>query len=162
VPLRGGDGAPAGPAANVPLRGQFAGACVEEMARRLREVLPAVMVPSSITLVDALPLTAGNKLDRARLPHPDRLDFGDAASFVAPRAGTEEAVARVWSDVLRLDRIGAADDFFALGGHSLLAMQVMRGLRERFTVDLPLRVIFEHRTVAAIAAVIDGQEEVWI
>ena len=69
-----------------------------------------------------------------------------------PRDACEEAVAKIWSDVLNVERVGIHDDFFELGGHSLLATQVVARIRSRFEAQLPLRVIFESPTVAGVAA----------
>lgn len=117
---------------------------------RLEERLPSFMVPSSITLLDELPLTANGKLDRRALPAPA---WGEqrGAAFVAPRSTTEEFIAEVWQEVLGLDRVGADDNFFHLGGHSLLAARVATRVREHFAVELSVRALFEHPTLAAFA-----------
>ncbi|HEX8852682.1 MAG TPA: phosphopantetheine-binding protein, partial [Pyrinomonadaceae bacterium] len=73
------------------------------------------------------------------------------ASFVAPRTPTEELLARLWCEVLKLESVSTNEDFFDLGGHSLLATQLISRLRESFAVDLPLRTIFESPTVETLA-----------
>ncbi|HZF08187.1 MAG TPA: amino acid adenylation domain-containing protein [Thermoanaerobaculia bacterium] len=80
-----------------------------------------------------------------------------ATPYVAPRGELEERLAAIWADVLGLDRVGAADDFFALGGHSLLGTQVMSRVREAFGVEVPLGKLFEAATVADFAAVVEAQ-----
>ncbi|WP_035060990.1 non-ribosomal peptide synthetase [Andreprevotia chitinilytica] len=119
----------------------------------LAERLPDYMVPAHILLLDQLPLTVNGKIDRKALPTPDlqRTSFG----HVPPRTPTEQAVAGVWAEVLRLERVGAEDDFFASGGHSLLATQVISKLRATFNIDIALRALFEASTVAALARKID-------
>ena len=84
------------------------------------------------------------------LPAPDgwRLELG--GEFRAPSTPAEEVVAGIWAKVLSLERVGVHDNFFDLGGHSLLATQVMSRLRESFQVELPLRVLFESRTVEGL------------
>ncbi|HVH12869.1 MAG TPA: phosphopantetheine-binding protein, partial [Longimicrobium sp.] len=74
----------------------------------------------------------------------------------APRTPAERTVAEVFAAVLGIERAGALDDFFALGGHSLLAMHVWSHLRDRLGVDLPLRALFEHPTVEALARMVDA------
>ncbi|HEX6040944.1 phosphopantetheine-binding protein, partial [Longimicrobium sp.] len=120
----------------------------------LRERIPDYMVPAAFVLVDALPLTPNGKVDRRALPAPA---WEDAAAHVAPRTAVEEMVAGIWADVLRRDRVGVLDDFFALGGHSLLATQVLSRLREALGVEVPLRVLFEAPTVEALARAAEDQ-----
>ena len=116
--------------------------------------LPAAMVPARIVLVDALPLSASGKVDRARLPSPDSDEAGRGRGFVSPRTLGEEMLATLWGQVFRLPRVGVHDNFFELGGHSLLAMQLVQRAREVFAVDLALRTLFEHPTIAGLAAAI--------
>ncbi|HYU31238.1 MAG TPA: 2,3-diaminopropionate biosynthesis protein SbnA [Thermoanaerobaculia bacterium] len=113
----------------------------------LREKLPDYMVPSAFVSLEALPLTPNGKLDRKALPAPG----GDARAYVAPSDPVEEKLAAVWAEVLRLDRVGINDDFFALGGHSLLATQVVSRVREELGVELPLRRLFTEPTIRQLA-----------
>src|SRR6185503_13529589 len=124
-----------------------------ELRRALREKLPEYMVPSVFVMLDALPLTPNGKVDRKRLPVPERVHA--EAEYVAPRTAIEAVIASIWSEVLRLDRVGIYDNFFELGGHSLLATQVTFAVREKLGVDLPLRRIFETPTVAGLAELVE-------
>ncbi|RKH43053.1 non-ribosomal peptide synthetase, partial [Corallococcus sicarius] len=121
----------------------------------LKQHLPEYMVPAAFVLMDALPLNANNKVDRKALPAPDAGSVVRAASR-APETDTERQLATLWADVLKLDAVGAGDDFFALGGHSLLATQLVSRLRAAFGVELPLRALFEAPTLEALAGRIDG------
>ncbi len=127
-----------------------------ELRQFLRDRLPEYMVPSAFVALVSLPLTPNAKIDRAALPAPG--SAGREDDYVAPRTPTEEALADLWGEVLRLERVGAADNFFALGGHSLLATQIVSRVRDVFGVDLPLRALFEAPTVADLAAVITEQQ----
>jgi len=118
--------------------------------------VPEYMVPSAVMLLEALPLTANGKLDRAKLPAPGT-DAEVQDSFVAPRTPTEETVARIWRDVLKKPRIGITESFLDLGGHSLLAIRVLGRINKELGVRLPLRSLFETPTVERIAATIDGE-----
>ncbi|MGC2777759.1 MAG: amino acid adenylation domain-containing protein [Bradyrhizobium sp.] len=119
----------------------------------LKQSLPDYMVPSSFVVMDALPLTPNGKLDRRSLPAPGPRT--SSRIYVAPRTPTEEALAAIWCEVLKLDRIGIDDNFFELGGHSLLAMRMMARLRDALDVETPLRVLFEAPTLAKLADWID-------
>jgi len=121
----------------------------EELRAALAHSLPDYMVPSHVVMLVALPLTPNGKIDRAALPAPvtERSDEG----YVAPRTDVEAALARIWADLLKLDRVGIHDNFFALGGHSLLATQAISRIRTSCQADLPLRALFEQPTVEGLA-----------
>ncbi|MFB7876377.1 non-ribosomal peptide synthase/polyketide synthase [Nocardia sp. NPDC056064] len=121
---------------------------LDAIAEALRARLAAHMVPSAFVVLDALPLTPGGKLDRRALPAP----VFAARAFRAPAAGTESVVARVFGEVLGVERVGADDDFFALGGNSLVATQVAARLGAALGVTVPLKTLFESSTVTALAA----------
>jgi amino acid adenylation domain-containing protein len=112
--------------------------------------LPAFMVPSAFVSLAALPLTPNGKIDRRALPASGR-GVEPAIGFASPRSGVEEAVAGIWRDVLRIDRVGIHDNFFDLGGHSLLVVQLQSRLRERFEREFTLMELFRRPTVSAIA-----------
>ncbi|WP_375772564.1 non-ribosomal peptide synthase/polyketide synthase [Archangium gephyra] len=121
--------------------------------------LPAYMVPSAIVMLPALPLTSSGKVDRKALPAPDGA-LSTGAEYVAPRNETEQQLAALWSEVLRVERVGLRDNFFELGGHSLLATQVISRLRATFGVELPLRILFEATTLEALALAIGSAARV--
>jgi amino acid adenylation domain-containing protein len=127
------------------------------LRRHLAASLPAHMVPAAWVLLPTLPLTANGKVDRRALlrlgPDPRT---GTGAGFVAPRTAVEEAVAAIWREVLGVEAVGIGDDFFLLGGHSLSATRVLSRLRRDLGVELPLAALFEHTTLAALAAAIVG------
>jgi len=120
--------------------------------------LPEWMVPAAWLVVDALPLTANGKLDRAALPDPDGHAHA-AAEYVEPSTETERELAAVWREVLQVERVGAGDAFFALGGHSLLAMQLASRVHQQLGVELPLSDYFDHPHLADMAARIDEARE---
>jgi amino acid adenylation domain-containing protein len=128
---------------------------VEKLRSALRTNLPDHMVPAHFVLLDALPLTPNGKVDRAALPmpHPERSAAG--GEHVQPRTGTEERIARIWSDALGIESPGVHDDFFDLGGHSLKAAQVVTTLRSDFGVGVAMRHLFEHPTIAGLAKLVD-------
>ncbi|MFD3658962.1 condensation domain-containing protein, partial [Streptomyces sp. NPDC058620] len=117
------------------------------------------MVPSLFVELAALPLTPNGKIDRKALPEPERALGELDGQYVAPATVSEELLAGIWSQVLGVDRVGAADGFFDLGGHSLLATQVISRIREAFGVEVALSALFDHPTVRGLAAAIDGAGE---
>jgi hypothetical protein len=112
------------------------------------------MVPTAFVQLDALPLTPNGKVDRRALPAPDGSVAG-RREYVAPRSLTEELLAGIWAEVLKVERVGAHDDFFDLGGHSLLAAQVVSRVREASELDLPLRALFQNPTLEGLAAALE-------
>ena len=116
--------------------------------------LPGYMMPSALLLLDALPLTANGKVDKARLPAAGA-SLEPVDRFVAPRTDTEAKLAAIWADVLKKERVGIFDNFLDLGGHSLMAIRVLGKISKTFGVRLPLRAIFETPTVEALAEQLD-------
>jgi acyl carrier protein len=121
--------------------------------------LPDFMVPSSVVLLEQIPLSPNGKLDRTALPAPEQT--GPAApTYVAPRTPVEETLVEIWQDVLRRNRVGIEDNLFEIGGHSLLATQIAVRIREAMQIDLPLSALYAAPTVAALAvAVVQRQAD---
>ncbi|GAA4975801.1 amino acid adenylation domain-containing protein [Actinoplanes utahensis] len=118
-----------------------------------RTRLPRHLMPAALTVIDALPLTASGKVDRARLPRVD------PAAVAEPSPGraldpTEQQVAEIWAEVLGVPAPGPDDDFFDLGGHSLTAIRVGQRIEEIFAIELPLHRFFTTTTVESLAAAI--------
>jgi acyl carrier protein len=122
-----------------------------EMWAFLQEKLPSYMLPSAFVTIKELPLTPNGKVDRRALPLPEQLGDEVRANFIAPRTVMEEAVAEIWRQTLGITKVGVESNFFDLGGHSLLAMRVMSQIRESCGIELPLRLMFESPTIAALA-----------
>ncbi|MFF4097779.1 amino acid adenylation domain-containing protein, partial [Streptomyces sp. NPDC001834] len=133
---------------------QDATAAVALDVRRVREqaatLLPSYMVPSAYVVLDALPLNSSGKVDRRALPTPEH---DTATAYEAPHAGAEERIAAVWADLLGRDRIGRHDDFFDLGGDSITSLKATSRLCTALHADLSPRALFDHPTVASLAAV---------
>jgi Phosphopantetheine attachment site/AMP-binding enzyme C-terminal domain len=124
---------------------------VSEVRRHLRVTLPEYMVPSLVVVMDSIPLTPNGKVDRAALPNP----FGNAeaanAQYEAPTTEMEQLLVGVWSDVLKVERVGVHDNFFDLGGHSLLSLRVAAAVAARSGWRMDPRVLF-FQTLGQIAA----------
>ncbi|MDQ3563929.1 MAG: non-ribosomal peptide synthetase [Pseudomonadota bacterium] len=130
-----------------------AGVQKEKLRAHLKARLPDYMLPSALVVLDALPLTPNGKLDRKALPRPASTRC-DAVAYAPPRTPTEETLAAIYADILRLDRVGIDDNFFELGGHSLFATQVIARVNKTLNVDIQLRALFESPTVARLSALI--------
>ncbi len=120
----------------------------------LKQRLPEPLIPGVFVILDEMPRTASGKVDRRRLPAPGP-PAGEAQAPVAPRTAAEATLAGIWGEVLGRDAVGVESDFFELGGHSLLAMRVVSRVRAAFDVELPLRSLFQHPTVAQLAAAVE-------
>ena len=151
MPRRGGiEDLPWTAYANDPLRADQARRLVPELRRVLESELPEHMVPSAFVLLDALPLTANGKVDRAALPAPERAAV-PAGEWIAPATPLEELLARATAEVLGLERVGMGDNFFDLGGHSLLATQLVSRLTQGHGVPVTLQMVFDTGDLSELA-----------
>jgi len=120
--------------------------------------VPAYMVPSRIIVLDQLPLTANGKVDKRALSklQPETPVSAEPAGPVTP---TQKAIAEIWCELLGRSHVGIDEDFFLLGGHSLIATQMISRLARAFNVELPLRALFEKRTVAQLGEVVEQSRQ---
>ena len=118
----------------------------------LKQSLPAYMIPTGFICLEQLPLTPSGKVDRQALPEPDPTQRVLDNQFVAPRNPTEATLSHIWTNLLSLEQVGIHDNFFELGGHSLLATQVISRIQDAFSIQLPLRSLFELPTIAELGA----------
>ncbi len=125
----------------------------ETLRARLTTRLPDYLVPSAIMALDALPLGPNGKLDREALPAPGEGAGKKANSYIAPRDEIEVILAEVWAQVLRRERIGVHDNFFALGGDSILSLQIIARAKRR-GLQLTPKQLFEQQTIAELAAIL--------
>ena len=126
-----------------------------EIRDYVRSKLPDYMVPAVIVELDRMPLTPSGKLNRKSLPRPQGENWGLRNEYVAPRTGTQEVLAQIWSGVLGVQRVGIKDNFFDLGGHSLLATQLIARVRNAFQIEVPLNKLFERATVEKLSQSIE-------
>ncbi|HTF93414.1 MAG TPA: thioesterase domain-containing protein [Verrucomicrobiae bacterium] len=108
-------------------------------------------MPVSYISVPTIPLTPNGKIDHKALPDPQNQETQNRPKYVAPRDETEAILCKLWGEILKLDRVGIDDDFFAIGGHSLLAAKLFSRLDEHLGRSLPLGVLFAAPTVRALA-----------
>ena len=127
----------------------------ESLRQHLKEVLPDYMIPSAIVVLDSLPLTPNGKVNRRALPEPEAGSYA-IRQYEPPEGEVEEALALIWQDLLRVERIGRYDDFFELGGHSLHIMRFSARVAEKFGVELPIFQVFQYPTLAQIAPIVES------
>lgn len=132
---------------------------VSQLREYLLNVLPYYMVPEHFVTLEQMPLNANGKIDRKALPEPELGLESPEKEYVAPRNEIEERLARIWQDVLRMERIGVTDNFFDLGGHSLKAIVITGQIFKEFKTELSLKVLFEHPTIQEVAALIQSEKE---
>jgi amino acid adenylation domain-containing protein len=123
-----------------------------QIKERLHEVLPNYMVPGNIVLLDHLPLTANNKIDKKNLPKP----LENISEKKAPTTNLEKTISKIWCSALKKEKIDIEADFFELGGHSLLAVKVMAALEKEIGSKLAINQIFKHPNIQELAKAIEN------
>ena len=121
----------------------------------LKERLPEYMLPTAWAVLGKLPLTSSGKVDRQALEKIKPESMLDGRKGGAASSQTEELLCGIWSQLLKLDPVGVHDNFFEIGGHSLLATQLISRIQDAFSLELPLRALFEFATIAQLAISID-------
>jgi hypothetical protein len=131
---------------------------ITDLKEFLKLRLPYYMIPAGFVFLDRMPLTPNGKIDRRALPPYERTREELREEYAGPRTELEQQLVAIFSEMLSLNTVGINDGFFALGGHSLLAARTLSLIREKFRVEVPLRVLFESPTVAGLAAAISKFE----
>ncbi|MGH9201193.1 MAG: non-ribosomal peptide synthetase, partial [Vicinamibacterales bacterium] len=143
------------------LVGYFVGSAsptVSALRRVLAARLPEYMIPAAFVRLDTFPLAPNGKIARRQLPPPGRQRPRLEAPYAPAATSTQQWLVSQWQHLLRLDQIGVDDPFLELGGDSLLATQIASRASERFQRQVPMRLLFEHSTIAALASAIEALE----
>lgn len=135
-------------------------ATLSELRNHLSTRVPEYMLPSAFIVLDALPLTAGGKVDRRALPFLQGSHRRPEVKYAPPRTTLEALVAEIWREVLHLERVGLYDNFFDLGGHSLLMIQVHSRLRGKLQSDLTMIDMFKYPSVSTLARFLGDEASV--
>ncbi|MEA5601597.1 amino acid adenylation domain-containing protein [Nostoc sp. UHCC 0252] len=126
----------------------------------LKEKLPEYMIPKAFVMLDSLPLTASGKVDRLALTEINSPASGLIdKTFIAPRTPTESTLAKIWAEVLNIERVGIYDNFFDLGGDSLLTVRLMKQIHKHFERELPLSSLFLNPTIESLAISLSSQAD---
>ena len=130
---------------------------VEDLRTYLKEKLPSYMIPAVFMYLDAMPLNPNGKVDRKALPAPDRSRPDLETAYVSPSTPTEQRLVDIWIEGLGLDKVGIHDNYFDLGGASLQSLEIINKANE-VGIALALEMLFEHQTIAELAAAADAQK----
>lgn len=128
---------------------------VRELREFLGKRLPDYMLPAKFISLDSLPIGPSGKVDHSALPLPSEENILRDQEFVVPRTPTEARIAAILTSLLKVEKVGVDDNFFLLGGNSLLGTQVIAHVESNFDVELTLLSLFDHPTVAGIAAEVE-------
>ena len=123
------------------------------MRRYLKEQLPEYLIPAAYVTLTEMPLTANGKVDRRALPAPEQSRPELEREYVAARTPVEEQLCRIWSEVLRVERVGVHDNFFELGGDSILTIQIISRARHA-GLNLSPAELFTHPTIAELSEIV--------
>ena len=128
-----------------------------ELRQFLGNKLPGYMIPSAFVMLDSLPLTPNGKVDRRALKAPAHTSNSDR--FIEVRNQLELKLLQIWSNILKIDKIGVQDNFFDLGGHSLLAPYLMTQIKQQIGKDIPVKDLFQNPTIEQLAAIIQKESD---
>jgi amino acid adenylation domain-containing protein len=128
-----------------------------ELRSLLKQQLPDHMLPSAFVTLDKLPLTQNGKVDRAALPAP-HFEHQLKEAFVPPRTVWELRLAHIWQQLLRVERVGVDDNFFALGGNSLMIVRLISQINQKYQLSLGVEELFRNPTVGQLSSLIDAQQ----
>ena len=133
---------------------------LEELMVYLKARIPEYLLPSSVTVLEDLPLNANGKVDRGRLPGVEVSQLRLGEGYVAPRNAEEEALALIWARILGLREVGVRDNFFGLGGHSLLAVRLCAEIEKGLGMQVPLATLYKAPTVEQLAKALSPEARV--
>lgn len=131
---------------------------IEEIRHNLKQKLPPYMVPSAFVVLDKIPITPNGKVDHRALPIPETTRHVDSG-FTAPQTPTEEKLAEIWSEVLRLEKVSIYDNFFELGGDSIISIQMISRANQ-IGLQLSPKQLFQYQTIAELATVVGTSKQI--
>ncbi|UNE64527.1 non-ribosomal peptide synthetase [Xanthomonas oryzae] len=129
----------------------------EQLRQQLQQRLPEYMVPAVYIRMDRLPMTPNGKLDRHALPAPDAQAYAQQG-YVSPEGPTEQLLAVLWSDVLKIEQVGRYDHFFELGGHSLLIVALLERMRQH-GLEANVKSLLAQPTLMGMAAAVGASRD---
>ena len=136
---------------------------ISDLRAHMKKALPDYMIPSAFVRMEKMPLTPNGKIDRKALPSADDRHILSKGEYVAPRDPFEQALAQLWSKILKVRRVGLHDNFFELGGHSILAVRIIVEIEKLYKKRLPLAILLQAPTINELAEVLrkDHSQPSW-
>ncbi|MCP4157184.1 MAG: amino acid adenylation domain-containing protein, partial [bacterium] len=131
-----------------------------QLREYLEKELPLYMVPTYFVFMEKIPLTANGKANRKALPRPEAT-LTTRTTYEKPTNEVEEWMVGIWQEILKVDKIGTADNFFRLGGHSLRVMNLVAQIHRQYEIEIPIKEIFDNPTITEIAAIIRAEQKKW-
>lgn len=122
----------------------------------LSNIIPVYMLPAVFIQLEELPLTTNGKVDKSKLPAPAEANLLADTTYVEPQNETEEKIAAIWKEMLGRERVGITDDYFEIGGNSLKAMSIIKRMIEETGISVPLKILFEEKTIENILKSVTG------
>ncbi|MEO8150556.1 MAG: amino acid adenylation domain-containing protein [Bacteroidia bacterium] len=120
---------------------------INNLRKKISGKLPDYMIPSAFVFLEKFPRMASGKIDRRNLPVPEIKRPEISTSYIAPVTATEKEIAKIWSELLLIDKTGVNDNFFDLGGNSLLAVQFITRYAKQAGIDIPIVKLYEHSSI---------------
>ena len=130
----------------------------QKMRDRLKQRLPAYMIPAEFVMVDKLPRLPNGKVDHRALPALGLPRISEESTYAAPRSPIEEKLATIWENVLDIHPVGIHDNFFEIGGDSILSIQIVAQARKA-GLQLGANQLFEHQTIAELSLFVQPEKE---
>ena len=127
-----------------------------QLKKFLRDQLPEFMIPGYFVSLDKLPVTFNGKIDKQKLIERENFSFISEENFAIPRNDIEKRLTRIWESVLDRRDIGIFDNFFEIGGHSLMILKVLSRINTEFSIQIPIDVVFNYKTIAELGECIYG------
>lgn len=130
-----------------------------DFREQVQSVLPEYMLPNYYVWVDDFPKTSSGKVNKKALPIPEYKRPSSAPAFKKPKTDIQKNIAKTWSEILRIPKIGIADNFFEIGGTSLLAQKTVATLRMHYKYEVPIIKLYQHPTIAELSIFLDPEKK---
>jgi acyl-coenzyme A synthetase/AMP-(fatty) acid ligase len=130
----------------------------DELRNFVQQKLPNYMIPSVYIFLNEVPLTPNGKVDRKALPVPENINPQESAASVMPQTESEQLIARVWQEILQLEKVGIHDNFFDLGGNSILMIKTQVKMQDLWEQEIPIVEMFKYPTIHSFAKYLSQEE----